>query len=85
MVPSALAIDPDDRLLWRFRVRRLDAEALRDAMLAVSGALDGNFDGPYVPTVRDDAGEVPRQIGGRGRQSPLALLAAAAHANAQAC
>lgn len=32
--------DPDNRLLWRANGRRLDAEALRDAMLAVSGELD---------------------------------------------
>jgi hypothetical protein len=32
--------DPANRLLWRFERRRLDAEALRDALLAVSGKLD---------------------------------------------
>lgn len=32
--------DPDNRLLWRMRPRRLDAEVIRDAMLAVSGNLD---------------------------------------------
>ena len=31
--------DPDVRLLWRQRIRRLEAEALRDAMLAASGVL----------------------------------------------
>lgn len=33
------AVDMDNRLLWRQSPRRLDAESLRDAMLAVSGAL----------------------------------------------
>jgi hypothetical protein len=33
-------IDPDNTLLWRMSPRRLDAESLRDAMLAVSGQLD---------------------------------------------
>ncbi len=33
-------IDPDNRLLWRANKRRLDAEVIRDSMLAVSGALD---------------------------------------------
>lgn len=32
--------DPDNRLLWRKSPRRLDAESLRDATLAVSGQLD---------------------------------------------
>ncbi len=34
------AIDPDNESLWRMSKRRLDAEAIRDAMLAVSGTLD---------------------------------------------
>ena len=35
-----LAIDPDNRLFWRMNQRRLEAEAIRDAMLLVSGQLD---------------------------------------------
>lgn len=34
------AKDPDNRLLWRANRRRLDVEAMRDAFLATSGALD---------------------------------------------
>lgn len=37
---EASRIDPDNRLLWRARQRRLDAEVIRDSMLAVSGTLD---------------------------------------------
>ncbi|MBL8213194.1 MAG: PSD1 domain-containing protein [Bryobacterales bacterium] len=33
-------LDPDNRLFWRANVRRLDAESLRDSLLAVSGELD---------------------------------------------
>ena len=37
---SAAKVDPENRLLWHKSRRRLDAEALRDAILAVSGRLD---------------------------------------------
>ncbi len=37
---EAFQKDPDNRLLWRLPKRRLDAEVIRDAMLAVSGELD---------------------------------------------
>jgi hypothetical protein len=39
-VPGNAAADPRNDLLWRAERRRLDAEAIRDAMLAVSGSLD---------------------------------------------
>jgi len=38
--PSAFGKDPENHLLWRMSPRRLDAEALRDAMLYVGGGLD---------------------------------------------
>ena len=37
---AAASSDPDNRLLWKMRMRRLEGEELRDAMLAVSGELD---------------------------------------------
>ncbi len=42
--------DPLNLLLSHYSVRRLDAEAIRDAVLAVSGALDTTMYGPSVPT-----------------------------------
>ncbi|HEV7223948.1 MAG TPA: PSD1 and planctomycete cytochrome C domain-containing protein, partial [Pirellulales bacterium] len=55
---DAIAVDPGNRLLWRFPLRRLDAESIRDGMLAVAGELDLAPDGPYTPTQRTGEGEV---------------------------
>ncbi len=44
--PDMAVLDSDARFLWRFPPRRLEAEAIRDSMLAVSGALDLKMGGP---------------------------------------
>jgi hypothetical protein len=44
--PKAAEIDADNRLLWRYPARRLPAESVRDAMLAVSGKLNRQAGGP---------------------------------------
>ena len=44
--PQALASDPDNRLFGRMNRRRLDAEAIRDSLLAVAGRLDATPGGP---------------------------------------
>jgi hypothetical protein len=40
--------DPENKLLWKFTRRRLDAEEIRDAMLSVSGKLNEKAGGPSV-------------------------------------
>ncbi len=55
---NAKRIDPDNRLLWRQRLRRLEGEAMRDAVLAVSGTLNLQMFGSPVPMVRTGEGEV---------------------------
>ena len=47
--PAAAKLDPQDKWLHHFPVRRLEAEAIRDAILAVSGALNPTLFGPSVP------------------------------------
>ena len=46
--PRALAADPEARLRWRMARRRLDAESIRDAMLAQSGQLDLSYLGSTI-------------------------------------
>ena len=48
--PSAYAKDPDNKFFWRMNRRRLEAEAIRDAMLAVSGQLDSKMGGSLEST-----------------------------------
>jgi hypothetical protein len=43
------AIDPQNKLLWRQNPRRLDAEQVRDAALAIAGDLDPRPAGPSTP------------------------------------
>jgi hypothetical protein len=43
---AAAAVDAECRLLWRFPSRRLEAEVIRDSMLAVSGRLNLEMGGP---------------------------------------
>lgn len=52
------AVDPDNRLYGRMSIRRLEAEVLRDAMLAVSGKLNPKQFGPPVPVREDEVGQV---------------------------
>lgn len=43
-------LDPENRLLWRMNRKRLEAEPLRDALLAVSGLLDRTVGGTLLKT-----------------------------------
>ena len=44
--PEAVAKDAGNRMLWRMSPRRLEAEAVRDAMLSVAGELNDTVGGP---------------------------------------
>jgi hypothetical protein len=46
--PSPFQIDPEDKLLWHFPRQRLEAEMIRDSLLAISGRLDSGLGGTLV-------------------------------------
>jgi hypothetical protein len=46
--PEGNAVDPDNTLLWRMNLQRLESETIRDSMLAVSGKLDLMMGGPPI-------------------------------------
>ena len=52
------AIDPSNQLLGRMNVRRLDAEAMRDRVLAASGSLKQTLFGKPIPVAEDFVGQV---------------------------
>ena len=54
------AIDPDTMYLWRMPTRRLEAEAIRDSVLATSGKLNRE---PFKGTM---VGQVPKKLGKKG-------------------
>ena len=70
---AARRLDPENRLLHHFPLRRLEAEALRDAMLASSGRLNRGVGGrsidPYRVQERKDRRLFSGPLDGRGRRS----------------
>ncbi|HUQ94436.1 MAG TPA: DUF1553 domain-containing protein [Bryobacteraceae bacterium] len=46
--PQGNAVDPDNNLLWRMNLQRLESEIIRDAILSASGKLDLTMGGPPV-------------------------------------
>lgn len=55
---ASLRADPDNKLYGRFKLKRMDAETLRDALLAVCGKLNPEMYGPAVPVALDAFGRV---------------------------
>ena len=50
--------DPDNRYYGRMAIRRLDAESLRDSVLAVSGWLNEKLYGDPVPVMENEVGQI---------------------------
>ena len=71
--PEAMAVDPSNRLLSRYPARRLEAESIRDAILAVSGRLDRTLYGPSIHPYREQPKDYRKlhqgPLDGNGRRS----------------
>jgi hypothetical protein len=81
---AAQAVDPENRLLWRQRLLRLEAEAIRDGVVSVAGSLNPAMFGPPVTVQRQPDGEVTAPADATGcrrsvylqvrRSQPVTLL-----------
>ena len=71
--PKAVEIDPENRLWHHYPMRRLEAEAIRDSLLAVSGRLDRTLMGPPIEPYRTAEDATKRlfkgPLDGNGRRS----------------
>jgi hypothetical protein len=70
----AKQLDPSNHLLWHFPLRRLDAEAIRDSVLASSGTLVRIQFGPAIPLVTRSDGEVVPPDGPDGLRRSVYLF-----------
>ena len=62
------AKDPENRLLWRANRRRLDAESLRDSILAIAGTLSPSVGGASIDLSQDES---RRSVYGQVKRSKL--------------
>ncbi|MHB1559860.1 MAG: PSD1 and planctomycete cytochrome C domain-containing protein, partial [Isosphaeraceae bacterium] len=74
--PECRKVDPENRLLWHVARRRLDLESMRDALLFVSGRLDGRMGGRPVDVAGDPANRRRTVYGMVDRQSLPAMFRA---------
>ncbi len=70
---AGLRVDAENRLLWHWPLRRLEAETVRDALLAVSGELNLEAGGPPVPVMADRIGQwvIGKENLNAGRPGPV--------------
>ena len=70
--PDGLAKDPDNNSFWRFDMRRLTAEEVRDSILAVSGTLNRKMGGPgvFIPLPEEVLATSSKKGGSWGKSSP---------------
>lgn len=74
MRDDAASIDPENRLLWRMPLRRMDAEVVRDSMLAVAGKLNTKMFGSAVGVKKLPDGQVVTEDSADGNRRSIYLL-----------
>jgi hypothetical protein len=66
---AGVKIDPDNRLLWHFTRQRLEAEAVRDSILFLSGRLNPERGGPSVfPALPEELSDLAKPVPAGGLQ-----------------
>ena len=69
---DALAVDPENRHLWRQSLRRVESEVIRDSILAISGSLNPKQGGPSVfPTLPKEV-HATQDSSGKGWEESVA-------------
>jgi hypothetical protein len=74
--PNPQIADPDNTLYWQFPIRRLEAETLRDSMLAAGGLLNDRRAGLPVPVMADIVGQwvIGKENLNAGRPGPVLAM-----------
>jgi hypothetical protein len=71
---EAVMVDPENHLLWRMPLRRMDAEVIRDSMLAVAGNLNAKMFGSAVGVKNLSDGQVVTIDSAEGNRRSIYLL-----------
>jgi hypothetical protein len=71
---EAVMVDPENHLLWRMPLRRMDAEVIRDSMLAVAGNLNSKMFGSAVGVKNLSDGQVVTIDSAEGNRRSIYLL-----------
>ena len=72
--PAAVALDPENKSLWRANLRRLDFEEVYDSLLAIAGTLDRTVGGKSIMPASDNFGKRRSLYTYIDRRNPPELL-----------
>jgi len=55
VTPETLAMDPENKYYWRMNPMRMEAQVIRDSLLAIAGELDPAMGGPSIPVTDENS------------------------------